>query len=102
MAKPDKCVVCIRCWSDNASPMIHDELWAAIGMKKEDLLCDVCFRQRLGRALRVDDLRDCPFNDEWIILAALCKRKQRNKRKQFISAAKEMLSSTDIVPYLRF
>jgi hypothetical protein len=98
----DKCIDCNGCWSHNRSPMIHDELWTAIGMKKEELLCDVCFRKRLNRPLRISDLTNCPFNDMWFVLAALCNLRQPNyadeKQKQFVSAAKLFLTQTDIIP----
>jgi hypothetical protein len=79
--------------------MIHNELWATIGMKK-GLLCDVCLRKRLNRPLRVSDLTNCPFNDVWFVLAALCNVKWfgDEKQKQFVSAAKLFVAPTDIIP----
>jgi hypothetical protein len=97
----DKCVDRNGCWNDNSPPMIHDELWTAIGMKKDGLLCDVCFRKRLNRPLRIADLRNCPFNDMWFVLTAVCNPRRRNysdkNQKQFVSAAKLFLTPTDVV-----
>jgi hypothetical protein len=99
----DKCVDCKRCWSDNASPMIHDEVWAAIGMKKQARLCDSCFRKRLSRPLCVTDLTKCPFNDPWFMLAAFYKTMitDHDEHNPVVEAAKQVLDPIDVIRCLR-
>ena len=53
--------------------MVQDEVWAAIGMDRQALLCEICLRKRLARDLCVADLRKCPFNDKWFMSAAFYK-----------------------------
>ena len=113
MPKPfvDKCVECNGCWSSSRSPMIHNELCAAmaIGMNQE-LLCDRCFRKRLDRPLRAADLTECPFNDQFFVLAAVVKMLHANKwavstnkrQARFVAAARRVLDPSDVIPDLNF
>ena len=111
MPKPfvDKCVECNGCWSSSRSPMIHNELWTGIGMK-QGLLCDRCFRKRLDRPLRAADLTECPFNDQFFVLAAVVKMLHGNKwavstnkrQARFVAAARRVLDSSDVIPDLNF
>ena len=73
MSKRNKCFDCKRRWSGNAAPMVHDVVWAAIGMDEQALLCEICLRKRLARDLCVADLTECPFNDKWFMSAAFYK-----------------------------
>jgi hypothetical protein len=45
--------------------MVSDELWASVASEEKTLLCDTCFRKRLGRPLLIKDLTNCPFNWGW-------------------------------------
>jgi ferredoxin len=101
MSKRDKCVDCKRCWSDNASPMVHDVVWAAIRMEKRALLCEICLRKRLDGPLCVAHLRECPFNDKWFMSAAFYKTviaDDDGEPKPVVEAAKQVLDPTDVIP----
>jgi hypothetical protein len=51
-----RCDDCGRDWCGHASPIFHDRIWRAMGMKKDQLLCVDCAYRRL--------YRPCPFNTE--------------------------------------
>src|SRR5262245_39428919 len=52
------------------APMVHDKVWRAVACDPDRWLCETCLRGRmrrmLGRELRLEDLRWCPFNDDYI------------------------------------
>jgi hypothetical protein len=51
---------------DFAGPVLHDHLWKQIADPDEHVLCGFCMTdrmaQRLGRVLKLADLKPCPFN----------------------------------------
>jgi hypothetical protein len=51
-----KCDDCGQDWVKHSSPMFHDHIWKALGMKPRQLLCADCANRRLFRA--------CPFNEK--------------------------------------
>ena len=58
-------ITCTECKSEGmAAPMLHDEVWAKLAGKNENL-CGVCLFNRLSARdlmLSLADLRPCPFN----------------------------------------
>jgi hypothetical protein len=42
--------------------MVHDKLWARVGMQK-GFLCVRCFEKRIGRRLRPKDFTNASIND---------------------------------------
>jgi hypothetical protein len=58
-------ITCAECKSEgNAAPILHDEVWAELAEKSENL-CALCFFERStarGILLTLADLRPCPFN----------------------------------------
>ena len=101
MSKRNKCFDCNCRWSGNAAPMIQDEVWAAIGMDEEALLCEICLRKRLNRELCVADLTGCPFNDKWFMSAAFYKTMLADddvEHNPVVEAAKQVLDPTDVIP----
>ena len=57
------CTCCGCDWEDNSGPMLHNHLWAAMGMKQDDILCVDCTQLKLGRPLCKSDTTACPWND---------------------------------------
>jgi hypothetical protein len=47
--------------------MVKDELWRKYG-NGHGILCFICFEQRLGRDIRIEDLTDAPCNRDFRIL----------------------------------
>ena len=42
--------------------IVTDDLWKEFGVGK-GVLCLSCFEKRMGRALTINDLKDCPVNE---------------------------------------
>ena len=66
---PLRCHGCRGTWEGNAGPMLHDDVWSAIG-GNHTMLCFDCtqerMRKRFGRTLVRGDMTICPFNAEWL------------------------------------
>lgn len=49
---------CDECKGDVDMVILHDRLWETIA-RRDELLCVTCIEARLGRSLRISDLKDC-------------------------------------------
>lgn len=63
--KPDY-LICHGCGEDGWGPMLLSKIWNSIVKPADNhcryFLCQVCMEKRLGRRLKLGDLRDCPVN----------------------------------------
>lgn len=64
MKRGDGCKDCKLSWP--LPIMLNDDLWASICDDKEDVICFVCMEKRMGRYIRVGDLKSgLPLSEEW-------------------------------------
>lgn len=62
---------CKECKGAPACPMIKDEIWFdQLGLGARDLLCTMCFEDKLHRPIDPEDLMPCIANDQLIYFAA--------------------------------
>lgn len=56
-------IECKNCGNPSAALMLHDDLWLSIVNDRKDFLCLVCIEEKLGRAIKANDLNNAPIND---------------------------------------
>jgi hypothetical protein len=56
---------CKRCGVIDSGYMVHDVLWVAAGLKRDDIVCADCFEKALGRPLQPDDLTVSILNERF-------------------------------------
>lgn len=74
MFQCDDCLVEIT--SKNGDYVLHDALWAIVAPCPDGkgMLCYACLEKRLGRPLRLADLKPCPLTHSMFFGAMLARR----------------------------
>lgn len=60
--------------------MLKDELWKEVCDEKSDLLCDKCIEKRMGRIIRLKDLKPSRVNGQNIIPCNAIWLEEKNKQ----------------------
>lgn len=53
---------------------MRDDLWAIVAVEKREILCLECIEKRLGREIKIEDLKDCGLKRAMILGIAIWSR----------------------------